>query len=141
MAFAMSWWLLRAALLLGGLALAVGILVDEATVEIENVNTHLQQGEPPRVAAFKAASQTVMPRLLSMLSVLAVQVSTMLLSAFTVAVRLVGTFGLVVSMFAWFGRVGVGVAAGRSFAARGGSRGARRWGRASDPATRSRCAR
>lgn len=65
---------------LGGLALAVGILVDEATVEIENVNTHLMNGEPPRVAAFKAASQTVMPRLLSMLSVLAVFVPALFMT-------------------------------------------------------------
>ncbi len=57
---------------LGGLALAVGILVDEATVEIENVNTHLSRGESPRQAAFNAARQTVAPRFLSMLSVLAV---------------------------------------------------------------------
>jgi multidrug efflux pump subunit AcrB len=57
---------------LGGLALAVGILVDEATVEIENVNSHLANGESPRQAAFNAARQTVMPRFLSMLSVLAV---------------------------------------------------------------------
>ncbi len=57
---------------LGGLALAVGILVDEATVEIENVNTHLSNGESPRQAAFNAARQTVAPRFLSMLSVLAV---------------------------------------------------------------------
>ncbi len=57
---------------LGGLALAVGILVDEATVEIENVNTHLSHGESPRQAAFNAARQTVAPRFLSMLSVLAV---------------------------------------------------------------------
>lgn len=65
---------------LGGLALAVGILVDEATVEIENVNTHLMNGEPPRIAAFKAASQTVMPRLLSMLSVLAVFVPSLFMT-------------------------------------------------------------
>ncbi len=57
---------------LGGLALAVGILVDEATVEIENVNSHLARGEVPRIAAFNAARQTVRPRLLAMLSVLAV---------------------------------------------------------------------
>ncbi len=57
---------------LGGLALAVGILVDEATVEIENVNTHLARGESPRQAAFNAARQTIAPRFLSMLSVLAV---------------------------------------------------------------------
>lgn len=65
---------------LGGLALAVGILVDEATVEIENVNTHLMNGEPPRIAAWKAASQTVMPRLLSMLSVLAVFVPSLFMT-------------------------------------------------------------
>ncbi|NOT58692.1 MAG: efflux RND transporter permease subunit, partial [Acidobacteria bacterium] len=65
---------------LGGLALAVGILVDEATVEIENVNTHLEHGEPPRVAAFKAASQTVVPRFLSMLAVLAVFVPSLFMT-------------------------------------------------------------
>jgi multidrug efflux pump subunit AcrB len=65
---------------LGGLALAVGILVDEATVEIENVNTHLMHGEPPRLAAFKAASQTVLPRFLSMLSVLAVFVPALFMT-------------------------------------------------------------
>ncbi len=65
---------------LGGLALAVGILVDEATVEIENVNTHLANGEPPRVAAFKAASQTVVPRFLSMLAVLAVFVPSLFMT-------------------------------------------------------------
>lgn len=57
---------------LGGLALAVGILVDEATVEIENVNAHLARGEAPSHAAFNAARQTVLPRFLSMLAVLAV---------------------------------------------------------------------
>jgi multidrug efflux pump subunit AcrB len=57
---------------LGGLALAVGILVDEATVTIENVNAHMSRGEPPRQAAFNAASQTGAPRFLSMLAVLAV---------------------------------------------------------------------
>ena len=31
---------------LGGLALAVGILVDDATVTIENINWHLEQGKP-----------------------------------------------------------------------------------------------
>ena len=65
---------------LGGLALAVGILVDEATVEIENVNTHLARGEPPRIAAFKAASQTVVPRFLSMLAVLAVFVPALFMT-------------------------------------------------------------
>jgi multidrug efflux pump subunit AcrB len=57
---------------LGGLALAVGILVDEATVAIENIHTHLSRGEPKRSAVFDAARETVTPRLLAMLSVVSV---------------------------------------------------------------------
>jgi multidrug efflux pump subunit AcrB len=57
---------------LGGLALAIGILVDEATVAIENIHTHLARGEPRARAAFEAARETVTPRLLAMLSVVAV---------------------------------------------------------------------
>jgi multidrug efflux pump subunit AcrB len=57
---------------LGGLALAVGILVDEATVAIENIHTHLAAGEPANVAAMNACHETVTPRLLSMLAVLSV---------------------------------------------------------------------
>jgi multidrug efflux pump subunit AcrB len=57
---------------LGGLALAVGVLVDEATVEIENIHTHLTRGEPPARAVLIATRETITPRLLAMLSVLAV---------------------------------------------------------------------
>jgi multidrug efflux pump subunit AcrB len=57
---------------LGGLALAVGILVDEATVAIENIHTHLSRGQPKRQAVFEAARETVTPRLLAMLSVVSV---------------------------------------------------------------------
>ncbi|MFO0843842.1 MAG: efflux RND transporter permease subunit [Gemmataceae bacterium] len=57
---------------LGGLALAVGILVDEATVEVENI--HTQMGHTPSVArAVRLGNQqTAVPRLLAMLCVLAV---------------------------------------------------------------------
>ncbi len=57
---------------LGGLALAIGILVDEATVEIENI--HTQMGHTPTIAhAVRAGNaQTAIPRLLSMLCILAV---------------------------------------------------------------------
>ncbi|MBL8827601.1 MAG: efflux RND transporter permease subunit, partial [Planctomycetaceae bacterium] len=57
---------------LGGLALAIGILVDEATVEIENI--HTQMGQTPTIAhAVRAGNaQTAVPRLLSMLCILAV---------------------------------------------------------------------
>ncbi|HEY5910335.1 MAG TPA: efflux RND transporter permease subunit [Verrucomicrobiae bacterium] len=57
---------------LGGLALAVGILVDEATVTIENIHSHLARGEPVALAAFDATSETAVPRLLAMLCILAV---------------------------------------------------------------------
>jgi multidrug efflux pump subunit AcrB len=61
---------------LGGLALAIGILVDEATVAIENIHTHLTKGEPRARAVLEAGRETLIPRLLAMLSILAVFVSS-----------------------------------------------------------------
>ncbi len=57
---------------LGGLALAVGILVDEATVAIENIHTHLSLGKKLARAASDATRETAVPRLLAMLCILAV---------------------------------------------------------------------
>jgi len=57
---------------LGGLALAVGVLVDEATVAIENIHTHLARGVPLARAALDATRETAVPRLLAMLCILAV---------------------------------------------------------------------
>ena len=57
---------------LGGMALAVGILVDEATVEIENIHAHMDTGLPRMRAVIEACRKTAIPRLLSMLCVLAV---------------------------------------------------------------------
>jgi multidrug efflux pump subunit AcrB len=57
---------------LGGLALAVGILVDEATVAIENIHTHLSRGAPVARAVLDASGEVVVPRLLAMLAVVAV---------------------------------------------------------------------
>jgi multidrug efflux pump subunit AcrB len=57
---------------LGGLALAVGILVDEATVAIENIHTHLGQGVQHATAVLDASREVVIPRLLAMLCVLSV---------------------------------------------------------------------
>ena len=57
---------------LGGLALAVGVLVDEATVEIENIHTHMDSGLPRARAVLDACRKTAVPRLLSMLCVLSV---------------------------------------------------------------------
>ncbi|MEQ1851537.1 MAG: efflux RND transporter permease subunit, partial [Chthoniobacteraceae bacterium] len=57
---------------LGGLALAVGILVDEATVALENIHAHLHRGASLARAAYDATVETAVPRLLAMLCVLAV---------------------------------------------------------------------
>jgi multidrug efflux pump subunit AcrB len=62
---------------LGGLALAVGILVDEATVCIENIHTHLARGTDLGQAAFTATRETTGPRLLAMLCILAMFVPTL----------------------------------------------------------------
>jgi multidrug efflux pump subunit AcrB len=60
---------------LGGLALAIGILVDEATVAIENIHAHLHRGKPLAVAVRDGSAETAIPRLLAMLCILAVFVS------------------------------------------------------------------
>src|SRR5579864_866893 len=57
---------------LGGLALAVGILVDEATVCIENIHTHLMRGRSIGRAAQEATIETIVPRFLAMLCILAI---------------------------------------------------------------------
>ena len=57
---------------LGGLALAVGILVDEATVTIENIHTHLADGRSLARAASEATAETTLPRFVAMLCILAV---------------------------------------------------------------------
>ena len=57
---------------LGGLALAIGVLVDEATVAIENIHVHLARGEPRSRAVYEATKETIVPRFLAMLSILAV---------------------------------------------------------------------
>src|SRR6516225_7216075 len=56
---------------LGGLALAVGVLVDEATVEIENIHTQIRPGVSRARAVVEACQRTVIARFLSMLCVLA----------------------------------------------------------------------
>ncbi|UAK25954.1 efflux RND transporter permease subunit [Sphingomonas nostoxanthinifaciens] len=54
---------------LGGLALAVGILVDDATVTIENINWHLEQGKTVRQSILDGAEQIVRPALVSLLCI------------------------------------------------------------------------
>ncbi len=54
---------------LGGLALAVGILVDDATVTIENINWHLEQGKDVETAILDGADQIVAPAFVSLLCI------------------------------------------------------------------------
>jgi multidrug efflux pump subunit AcrB len=54
---------------LGGLALAVGILVDDATVEIENVHRHMARGEPTLQAILNGAQEIALPAFASTLSI------------------------------------------------------------------------
>ncbi|MBW8078937.1 MAG: AcrB/AcrD/AcrF family protein, partial [Gallionella sp.] len=54
---------------LGGLALAVGVLVDEATVTIESINWHLEQGKHVEGSILDGANQIVVPAFVSLLSI------------------------------------------------------------------------
>ena len=54
---------------MGGLALAVGILVDDATVEIENIERQLLMGKNPRQAILDGAAEIAMPALVSTLCI------------------------------------------------------------------------
>jgi multidrug efflux pump subunit AcrB len=65
---------------LGGLALAVGILVDDATVTIENINFHLEQGQPVEQSILDGAHQIALPALVSTLSICIVFVPMFMLT-------------------------------------------------------------
>ncbi|HLA53942.1 MAG TPA: efflux RND transporter permease subunit [Flavitalea sp.] len=57
---------------LSGLALAIGILVDESTVTIENIHQHLDMGKPKSLAIWDACKEIAFPKLLILLCILAV---------------------------------------------------------------------
>ncbi|MDE0853262.1 MAG: efflux RND transporter permease subunit [Nevskia sp.] len=65
---------------LGGLALAVGILVDDATVTIENINWHLEHGKDVETAILDGAAQIALPALVSTLAICIVFVPMFLLA-------------------------------------------------------------
>src|SRR5256885_6011154 len=88
---------------LGGLALAVGILVDEATVAIENIHTHLARGVPVARGVLDASGEVVVPRLLAMLSVVAVFVPSFFMTGVSrslfVPLSLAVGFSMIASFF------------------------------------------
>ena len=57
---------------LSGLSLAIGILVDQATVTIANIHQHLEMGKPKKQAIFEACQEVALPLLLILLCILAV---------------------------------------------------------------------
>jgi multidrug efflux pump subunit AcrB len=65
---------------LGGLALAVGILVDDATVTIENIERHLEEGQPLKDAILEGAAQIAVPALVSTLCICIVFIPMFFLS-------------------------------------------------------------
>jgi multidrug efflux pump subunit AcrB len=70
---------------LGGLALAIGILVDEATVEIENIHTQMGHTHEIARAVRLGNAQTAVPRLLAMLCILAVFIPSFFMEAAALA--------------------------------------------------------
>ncbi|MGH9719532.1 MAG: efflux RND transporter permease subunit [Bryobacteraceae bacterium] len=57
---------------LGGLTLAIGVLVDESVVAVENIHVHLGQGKGAARAVLEASREVVAPRFLAMLAVVSV---------------------------------------------------------------------
>jgi multidrug efflux pump subunit AcrB len=88
---------------LGGLALAVGILVDEATVSIENIHSHLMRGRSIGRAALDATTETTVPRLLAMFCILAILSPTLFMAgaakAMFLPLSLAVAFAMVTSYF------------------------------------------
>ena len=65
---------------LSGLALSIGILVDEATVTIENIHQHLDVGKQKQKAILDALFEISIPKLLILLSILAVLTPTFIMT-------------------------------------------------------------
>lgn len=88
---------------LGGLALAVGILVDEATVALENIHAHLERGRPLGRAVYDATLETMGPRFLAMLCVIAVFIPSFFMTgagrALFVPLSLAVGFAMIASYF------------------------------------------
>ncbi|MDA1315613.1 MAG: efflux RND transporter permease subunit [Acidobacteria bacterium] len=88
---------------LGGLTLAIGILVDESIIAVENIHTHLSQGKPVAKAVLDASREVVVPRLLAMLCVVAVFAPSFFMSgvarALFVPLALAVAFAMIASYF------------------------------------------
>lgn len=81
---------------LGGFALAIGRLVDDSTVVLENINRHLAEGEEPQMAALRGADEVALPVLASTVTTIIVFFPVMFL--FGVAKFLFSALALTVVM-------------------------------------------
>lgn len=88
---------------LSGLALAVGILVDESTVTIENIHQHLAMGKQKSVAIWEACKEVAFPKLLILLVILAVFAPAYLMTGIPgslfVPLALAISFSMIISFF------------------------------------------
>jgi multidrug efflux pump subunit AcrB len=87
---------------LGGLALAVGILVDEGTVTIENIHRHQEFGKPKARAILDACKEIVWPKLLILLCILAVFVPALFMTGVPRGMFLPLSFSVGFAMIASF---------------------------------------
>src|SRR5499433_211286 len=88
---------------LGGLALAVGRLVDDSIVELENINRHLNMpGKPRRKAVLDAAREVAMPIFVATITTIVVFVPTVFLEGQVKLLFIPLTFTISVSLFASF---------------------------------------
>jgi len=89
---------------LSGLALAIGILVDQATVTIENIHQHLEMGKEKKQAVLDACNEISFPLLLILLCILAVFAPSFVMSgvpkAMFLPLSLSIAFAMIVSFFA-----------------------------------------
>lgn len=87
---------------LGGLALAIGILVDESTVTIENIHRHLETGQPKWKAVLEACKEIALPKFLILLCILAVFVPAFFMSGIPKAMFVPLTLSVGLAMIASF---------------------------------------
>ncbi len=89
---------------LSGLALAIGVLVDQATVTIENIHQHLEMGKPKKQAILDACTEISFPLLLILLCILAVFAPALVMSgvpkAMFLPLSLSIAFAMIVSFIA-----------------------------------------
>jgi multidrug efflux pump subunit AcrB len=87
---------------LGGLALSVGILVDEATVTIENIHRHMEMDKPRARAIADASKEIAIPKLLILLSILSVFVPALFMQGIPKAMFLPLSLAVGFAMLASF---------------------------------------